>query len=90
MSHNQPWFTESLSTPRILSILFCDEFNSVEQPIGHPLQVDLVDFKSHGLALNLYEVDVRAPTGHICTVFPEKYDLNGSFGNVFTSVLLPL
>ena len=62
----------SLSTPKIRNILFCEEFNSIEHPIEHPLQVDLVDFKSQGLALNLYEVEVKAPTGQIWTVLPEK------------------
>lgn len=32
---------------------------------------------------------VSAPTGQICTVLPEKYELNGSSGNVITWVLLP-
>ena len=54
------------------NILFLDEFNYVEQPTGQPLHVDLTDFRSQGLALNLYEVDVNAPTGQICTVLPEK------------------
>ena len=62
----------------------------MEQPTGQPLHVDLTDFKSQGLALNLYDVDVKAPTGQICTVLPEKYDLKGSLGKVLTSVLLPL
>ena len=32
---------------------------------------------------------VSAPTGQICTVLPEKYDANGSSGNVITWVSLP-
>ncbi len=44
--------------------------------------------RSHGLALNRYGVAVSAPTGQICTVLPEKYDANGSSGNVSTWVSL--
>ena len=36
-----------------------------------------------------YGVAVSAPTGQICTVLPEKYDENGSSGNVITCVWLP-
>ena len=32
---------------------------------------------------------MSAPTGQICTVLPEKYDANGSSGNVITWVSLP-
>ena len=38
--------------------------------------------RSHGRALKRYGVAVSAPTGQICTVLPEKYDENGSSGNV--------
>ena len=90
LSESHPWFVNSLSSPKILSILFCDTFNSIEQPTEEQFEVDDTFFKSHGRALNLYDVDVRAPTGQICTVLPEKYDLNGSSGKVFTCVLFPL
>ena len=90
LSESHPWFVNSLSSPKILSILFCDTFNSIEHPTEEQFEVDDTFFKSHGRALNLYDVDVRAPTGQICTVLPEKYDLNGSSGKVFTCVLFPL
>ena len=45
--------------------------------------------RSHGRALKRYGVAVSAPTGQICTVLPEKYDENGSSGNVITCVRLP-
>jgi hypothetical protein len=45
--------------------------------------------RSHGRALNRYGFAVSAPTGQICTVLPEKYDANGSSGNVSTWVVLP-
>ena len=45
--------------------------------------------RSHGRALNRYGVAVSAPTGQICTVLPEKYDENGSSGNVMIWVSLP-
>ena len=32
---------------------------------------------------------VRAPTGQICTVLPEKYEVNGSSGKVLTSSCSP-
>ena len=43
--------------------------------------------RSHGRALNRYAVEVRAPTGHSWTVLPEKYEANGSSGNVEIWVL---
>ncbi len=43
---------------------------------AHPLaqcsHEDGVDVRSNGRARNRYLVDVSAPTGQICTVFPEK------------------
>ena len=43
--------------------------------IAHPdaqcSHAESVETKSNGLALNRYEVPVNAPTGQICTVFPE-------------------
>ena len=54
------------------------------RPHLEQLEVDETFLRSHGLALNLYELDVNAPTGQICTVLPEKYDLKGSSGNVLT------
>ena len=90
LSESHPWFVKSLSSPRILNILFCETFSSTEQPTEQQLHVDETFFRSHGLALNLYDVDVSAPTGQIWTVLPEKYDLKGSSGKVFTCVLFPL
>src|SRR5262245_50492510 len=37
-----------------------------------------VDTRSNGRARNRYCAPVSAPTGQICTVLPEKYELNGS------------
>ena len=53
------------------------------------MQVLSVFSRSQGRALKRYGCAVSAPTGQICTVLPEKYELNGSSGNVCTWVLLP-
>ena len=53
------------------------------------MHVDSDSARSHGRALKRYAVAVSAPTGQICTVFPEKYELNGWSGNVITCVSLP-
>ena len=45
--------------------------------------------RSHGRAAKRYGLAVSAATGQICTVFPEKYDVNGSSGYVITSVRSP-
>src|SRR5258706_15680590 len=89
LSHNQPQLTGSLSTPwyrRISSRLDC---TVMRQPTEHVVQVLSVWVRSHGRALKRYGVAVRAPTGQIWTVLPEKYDANGSSGNVITCVSLP-
>ncbi|CAB4765035.1 unannotated protein [freshwater metagenome] len=51
--------------------------------------MDSVSSRSHGRALKRYGLAVSAPTGQICTVLPEKYEANGSSGNVLICVLLP-
>ncbi len=61
----------------------------MRQPTAHPAQVDSTSSRSHGRARNRYGFAVSAPTGQIWTVLPEKYELNGSPGNVATSVLEP-
>ena len=45
--------------------------------------------RSHGRALKRYGSAVRAPTGQIWTVLPEKYDAKGWSGKVLTWVWLP-
>ena len=54
----------------------------MRQPTEHVVQVDSTCSRSHGRALNRYGLAVSAPTGQICTVLPEKYEANGSSGNV--------
>src|SRR5215213_6016409 len=61
----------------------------MRQPTEQPVHVDSTSSRSHGRALKRYGVAVNAPTGQICTVLPEKYDENGSSGNVSTCVWLP-
>ena len=58
----------------------------MRQPTEQPVHVDSTSSRSHGRARNRYGLAVSAPTGQIWTVLPEKYELNGSSGNVFTSV----
>ena len=53
------------------------------------MHVDSTSSRSHGRARNRYGFAVSAPTGQICTVLPEKYELNGSSGKVLTSVSEP-
>ena len=61
----------------------------MRQPTEHVVHVLSTCSRSHGRALKRYGVAVSAPTGQICTVLPEKYDENGSSGNVITCVRLP-
>ena len=88
-SHSQPQLTDSMSTPwyrTSSSRLLC---TTVRQPTLHEVQVLSICSKSHGRALKRYALEVSAPTGQICTVLPEKYELNGSSGKVITWVLFP-
>ena len=62
---------------------------TMRQPTEQPVQVDSTTSRSHGRALNRYGLAVRAPTGQICTVLPEKYEANGWSGKVLTWVPLP-
>ncbi len=62
---------------------------TVRQPTEHVVQVVSCSPRSHGRALKRYGAAVSAPTGQICTVLPEKYDANGSSGNVITWVSFP-
>src|SRR6476659_8831964 len=58
----------------------------MRQPTEQFVQVDSTSSRSQGRARNRYGLAVSAPTGQIWTVLPEKYELNGSSGNVLTSV----
>ncbi len=55
-------------------------------PTEQVVQVDSTSVRSHGRARKRYGFAVSAPTGQICTVLPEKYELKGSPGNVAISV----
>src|SRR3546814_13982198 len=59
---------------------------ATRQPTEHEVQVDSTWSRSQGRALNRQARDVRAPTGQIWTVLPEKYEAKGSSGNVLTWV----
>ena len=60
----------------------------MRHPTEHVVHVLSTCSRSHGRALNRYGLAVSAPTGQICTVLPEKYEANGSSGNVSTWVSL--
>ena len=87
MSQSQPWFTGSESTPSRRTSRFDDDSQraAAVRPRRSCSDVSTVA-RSHGRARNRYGVAVSAPTGQICTVLPEKYDVNGSSGKVMTSV----
>ena len=89
LSHSQPQLTGSMSTPWRRSTWLRLASTLVPQPTEHVVQVDSALARSHGRALKRYGPAVRAPTGQICTVLPEKYDANGWSGKVLTSVWLP-
>ncbi len=65
------------------------DWTATRQPTEHDVQVDSTCSRSQGRALNRYGRAVSAPTGQICTVFPEKYEAKGSSGNVLTWVWAP-
>ncbi len=83
-SHSQPQLTASLSTPRYRTTSSRLLWTTVRQPTAHVVHVLSASSRSHGRALKRYGFAVSAPTGQICTVLPEKYELNGSSGNVIT------
>ena len=89
LSHSQDQLTGSESTPLKRSTWSRLESMVIRHPTEQAVQVDSVVSRSHGRALNRYGLAVSAPTGQICTVLPEKYELNGSPGNVLTWVLAP-
>jgi hypothetical protein len=47
-------------------------FNDPRQCTEHVVQEVSASSRSHGRARNRYGRAVNAPTGQICTVFPEK------------------
>ena len=69
--------------------LVAARLDGTREPTESIHAVEIVSSRSHGRALNRYGLAVSAPTGQICTVLPEKYEANGSSGNVLTWVLLP-
>ena len=89
LSQSQPQLTGSESTPLYRSTSSREVSIETRQPTEQVVHVDSACSRSHGRALKRYGVAVSAPTGQICTVFPLKYDENGSPGNVFTWVLEP-
>ena len=91
-SHNQPQLTEEddpESTPRWRTRWSRLDCTVIRQPTEHVVHVVSDSARSHGRALKRNGVAVSAPTGQICTVLPEKYELNGRSGNVITCVSLP-
>src|SRR5260370_3158817 len=59
-----------MTRPRLTSVRCLQP----EAQCSHTLGTDT---RSNGRERNRYAVPVSAPTGHICTVLPEKYELNG-------------
>ena len=88
-SHNQPQLTGRTSTPRWRTRRSRLDCTVIRQPTEHVVHVVSDSARSHGRALKRNGVAVSAPTGQICTVLPEKYELNGRSGNVITCVSLP-
>src|SRR5690606_30022196 len=82
LSDSQPWFVGSESTPRNRSTSFWLACTVILSPAVQCRHVDSTADKSHGRARNRYAEAVRAPTGQIWTVLPEKYDENGRSGKV--------
>src|SRR5690554_856157 len=79
-SQSQPQFTGSASTPLRRSTRLREVSIDTRQPTEHDWQVDSTVWRSHGRALKRYGFAVRAPTGQIWTVLPEKYEENGWSG----------
>src|SRR3954452_24957114 len=82
LSHSQPWLSGSEATPRERTNRSVEDCNATRQPTAHSWHDDSTDDRSHGRARNRYGDASSAPTGQIWTVFPEKYDRNGSVGKV--------
>ncbi len=76
-SHSHPQLTASLSTPRWRTRWSRLDCTVIRHPTEQVVHVVSDSARSHGRALNRYGVAVSAPTGQICTVLPEKYELNG-------------
>src|SRR3989442_14699327 len=89
LSHSQPWLTGWESTPSERTSRSAEDCNATRQPTEHNWHDDSTDDRSHGRARNRYGDASSAPTGQICTVFPEKYDVNGWLGNVSTCISAP-
>ena len=89
LSHSQPWLTGSESSPSSRVRRLADDCTATRHPSAQVVQVDSTWSRSHGRAVNRYGVAVSAPTGQIWTVFPLKYEENGSVGKVATSTSSP-
>ena len=89
LSDSQPWFVGSLSTPLIRTTSFWLDWRDTFDPTLSTSDTLSTASRSHGLARKRYGLAVSAPTGHISTVLPEKYDAKGSSGNVSTWVTVP-
>ena len=66
-----------------------DDCTATRHPTAQVVQVDSTWSRSQGRAAKRYGAAVSAPTGQICTVLPEKYEVNGSSGKVLTSSCSP-
>ena len=77
MSQSHPWFTGSTSMPSSRVSRLADDCTATRHPTEHVVQVDSTWSRSQGRAAKRYGDAVSAPTGQICTVLPEKYDVNG-------------
>ncbi len=72
MSHSQPWLTGSASIPSRRVTRLDDDCTATRHPTAQVVQVDSTWSRSQGRAANRYGAAVRAPTGQIWTVLPEK------------------
>ena len=66
-----------------------DDCTATRHPTAQVVQVDSTWSRSQGRAAKRYGAAVSAPTGQICTVLPEKYEVKGSSGKVLTSSSSP-
>ena len=72
LSHSQPWLVGSLSTPLMRTTSFWLDWSDTRHPTLHWVHVLSTASRSQGRARKRYGVAVRAPTGQISTVLPEK------------------